>query len=171
MTATAPAPRIAAALKQAGIGIVSSLPDAWLGDLIALCEADPAFVHVKLSREDDGVGICMGAWMGGTKAALVCQSAGVLLSVNMLAAMTHHHQVPMLVLAAYRGAFDDGQYYQLYKGRTIVPVLEAIGIAHYVLDGPDDLSLVEPAARQCFLSRQPLVLLLRRRALVAAKGA
>ena len=123
--------------------------------------------HVKLSREDDGVGICMGAWLGGRKAALVCQSAGVLVSANMLAAVAWHHQVPMLVLAAYRGCFDDGQYYQLYKGRVIAPVLAALGLPHYVVDGPEDVRLVEQGARQAYLSRMPLVLLLRRRALTA----
>ena len=29
-------------LKRAGIDLVASLPDQWLGDLIKQCEADPA---------------------------------------------------------------------------------------------------------------------------------
>lgn len=164
----APAIQILAALKRAGIDIVASLPDQWLADLIQRCDADPDITHVKLAREDDGVGLCAGAYLGGRKAALICQNAGLLLSVNALAGMAWHHQIPFLVLAAHRGCFDDGYYYQMYKGRTTTPVLEAMGLPYYIIDGPEQFSLIEQGARQSFLSRLPLVLLLRRRALVGA---
>jgi sulfopyruvate decarboxylase subunit alpha len=164
----APASQILAALKRAGIDIVASLPDQWLAALIQSCDADPDITHVKLAREDDGVGICAGAFLGGRKAALICQNAGLLLSVNALAGMAWHHQIPFLVLAAHRGCFDDGYYYQMYKGRTTERVLEGMGLPYYVLDGPEQFSLIEQGAKQSFLSRLPLILLLRRRALVGA---
>ncbi|HVJ12345.1 MAG TPA: thiamine pyrophosphate-binding protein, partial [Burkholderiales bacterium] len=92
-------------LKRAGIDLVASLPDQWLGDLIQQCEADPAITHIRLAREDDGVGICAGAWLGGRKAALVCQNSGVLLAVNALGGIAFHHQIPLLVIAAHRGHY------------------------------------------------------------------
>jgi sulfopyruvate decarboxylase subunit alpha len=171
MSADAPGAEILAALKRAGISIVASLPDQWLGDLIQRCDSDPDITHVKLAREDDGVGICAGAFLGGRKAALICQNAGVLLSVNALGGMAFHHQIPFLILAAHRGCFDDGYYYQMYKGRTTVPVLQAMGLPHYIIDGPEQFGLIEQGAKQSFLSRLPLVLLLRRRALLASAGA
>ncbi|HKU47518.1 MAG TPA: thiamine pyrophosphate-binding protein, partial [Burkholderiales bacterium] len=103
-------------LKRAGINLVASLPDQWVGPLIKQCEADPAITHIRLAREDDGVGICAGAWLGGRKAALVCQSSGVLLAVNALGGIAFHHQIPFLILAAHRGHWDDNHYYQMYKG-------------------------------------------------------
>ena len=166
-TAQPPAALILERLKRAGIDLIASLPDQWLGDLIARFDADPAITHVKLAREDDGMGICAGAYLGGRKAALVCQNAGLLLSINALGGLAFHHQIPFLVLAAHRGCFDDGYYYQMYKGRMTVPVLEAMGIPYYIVDGPDQFALIEQGARQCILSRIPLVLLMRRRALVA----
>jgi sulfopyruvate decarboxylase TPP-binding subunit len=87
-------------------------------------------------------------------------------SANALAGVAFHHQIPLLALAAYRGDFDDNQYYQMYKGRVCEPVLEAMGLPHHVIDGPDGLARIEDAARQAFLNRLPVVLLLRRRALV-----
>jgi sulfopyruvate decarboxylase subunit alpha len=156
-------------LKRAGIDLIASLPDQWLGGLIQQCESDPAITHISLAREDDGVGICAGAYLGGRKAALICQNAGILLSVNALGGMAYHHQIPFLILAAHRGHFDDGQYYQMYKGRLCEPVLAAMGLPYYVVDGPDGLSLIADGAREAFLKRLPVVLLLRRRALVASK--
>jgi sulfopyruvate decarboxylase subunit alpha len=156
-------------LKKAGINLVASLPDQWLGGLIRQCEADPSITHVRLAREDDGVGICAGAWLGGRKAALVCQNSGVLLATNALGGIAFHHQIPLLVIAAHRGHFDDNQYYQMYKGRVCEPVLEALGLPHYVIDGPEQLSLIADGARLAYLNRLPVVLLLRRRALLEAK--
>lgn len=153
-------------LKKSGIDLVASLPDQWLGKLIAKCEADPAITHIRLAREDDGVGLCAGAWLGGRKAALICQNSGVLLAVNALGAMAYHHQIPLVIVAAHRGHFDDNQYYQMYKGRVCEPVLAAMGLPHWVIDGPERIPIIGDAVRQAYLSRLPVVLLLRRRALV-----
>lgn len=57
----------------------------------------------------------------------------------------------------------------MYKGRLTEPVLKAAGFPYYVIDGPEQLHLVEQGARQAFLSRLPLTLLLRRNALVARR--
>lgn len=162
-----PAPLIVAGLKRAGIGIVASLPDQWLNGLIQACETDPDIRHIKLAREDEGVGLCAGAYLGGVKAALVCQNSAVLLASNALGAFAYHHQIPFLVIAAHRGSFDDNQYYQMYKGRVTEPVLQGLGLPHHVIDGPEQFGLIEQSARQAFLIRMPLVLLLRKRALVA----
>jgi sulfopyruvate decarboxylase subunit alpha len=156
-------------LKRAGIDLVASLPDQWLGELIRQCEEDPAITHIKLAREDDGVGICAGAFLGGRKAALICQNAGVLLSVNALGGIAYHHQIPFVIVAAHRGHFDDNQYYQQYKGRLCEPVLEAMGLPHYVIEGPEQLSLIVDGAREAFLKRMPVVLLLRKQALAKSK--
>jgi sulfopyruvate decarboxylase subunit alpha len=161
-----PTPRIVAGLKRAGIDLVASLPDKWLSDLIDAVADDPAFTHVRVTREDDGVGICAGAYLGGRKAALVCQNAGLLLATNVLAGYAYHHQIPFLILAAYRGRQDDGYYYQMYKGRVTVPVLDAIGLSHHLVAGPADLDLIEEAAREADLARRPVVLLFTRRALL-----
>jgi len=161
-----PAHLIVSALKRAGIDIVASLPDKWLTELIEEITGDPAITHVRVTREDDGVGLCAGAYLGGRKAALVCQNAGLLLSANALAGYALHHQIPFLVLSAYRGNHDDAYYYQMYKGRVTRPVLQALGLPHHVVASPGDFYLIEEGAQQAYLTRMPVVLLLTRRALL-----
>ena len=70
---------------------------------------------------------------------------------------------------AHRGHHDDNQYYQMYKGRICEPVLEAMGLPHWVVDGPEGIGVIGDAARQAWLNRMPVVVLLRRRALVGPK--
>lgn len=156
---------IVAGLKRAGIDLVTALPDVWLCDLIAAVAADPAMTLIQVTREDEGVGICGGAFLGGRKAALVAQNAGVLLSANALAGLAMHHQIPFLMLVAQRGGPDDNQYYQVYKGRVTAPVLDAIGLPYRVVERSEDFHLIEEASQQSYLARMPVALLFTRRAL------
>ena len=158
--------RIVSALVAAKVEIATSLPDSWLAPLIARIDAEPKIRHVRVTREDDGVGICAGASLGGKRAVLVCQNAGVLLSANVLAGYAHHHQLPFLVLAVYRGSYEDRFHYQMYKGLVTEPVLEGLRIPYHVVDDVGDASIVGDAVREADLGRKPVVLLFRRAALL-----
>ena len=159
------AERIVRALVAAKVEVATSLPDSWLAPRIARIEAEPSIRHVRVTREDDGAGICAGASLGGKRAVLVCQNAGVLLAANALAGYAHHHQLPFLVLAVYRGSHEDSFYYQMYKGRVTEPVLRGLGIPHHIVDRIADASVVGDAVRESQLTRGPVVVLLRRSAL------
>ena len=161
---------IAAALKRAGIDLAASLPDSWLSPLINELEADPEFRHVRVTREDDGVGICAGAYLGGRKAALVCQNGGLLLSINALMAFGLHHQVPFLIVCAYRGSHDDSYYWQAFKGRVTEPVLQATGLPFHMVRSAEEFHLIEETAREAYLIRRPGVVLMSRRALLGPVG-
>lgn len=166
------ADRIVRALVASKVEIATSLPDSWLAPLIARIDAESAMRHVRVTREDDGVGICAGASLGGRRAVLVCQNAGVLLAANALAGYAHNHQLPFLVLAVYRGSYEDRFHYQMYKGLVSEPVLEGLRLPFHVVDAIGDGSVVEDAVREAELGRRPVVLLLRRAALLGdAKAA
>jgi sulfopyruvate decarboxylase subunit alpha len=158
---------VLAALKAAGIRLVATLPDSWLSDLIDAIAADPMMTLVRVTREEEAVGLCAGAWLGGRKAAVLAQNAGVLLSVNALAGLALHHQIPLLLLVAHRGGAEDNQFYQVYKGRVTVPVLQALGLPHHWVRTADDYRQIALAERQSQLTRTPVLLLFDRLALLA----
>jgi sulfopyruvate decarboxylase subunit alpha len=160
--ATAATTEIVNHLRAAGVTLAASLPDQWLGELIDAVDREPDIVHVRVAREDDGVGLCAGAALGGRRAVLISQNAGLLLSGNALAGYAHSHQLPFLILCAVRGGPDDAYFYQAYKGRVSVPFLDALQIPYHHLDSAADLGLIEDAYRQASLWRMPVVLLLSR---------
>ena len=160
------ADRITTALVAAGVEVAASLPDTWIAPLIARVEAEPKIRHVRVAREDDGVGICAGVSLGGKRAVLICQNAGVLLSANALAGFAHHHQLPFLVLAVYRGSHEDRFYYQMYKGLVTEPILRGLAIPFHVVERGDQLGIVGEAVGEAWLARRPVVVLLRRAALL-----
>jgi sulfopyruvate decarboxylase subunit alpha len=163
--AAARAELIAEHLHATGVTLVASLPDQWTGDLIRVLQDDARMVHIRVAREDDGVGLCAGAALGGRRAVLVCQNAGLLLSANALAGYAHSHQLPFLVLCAWRGGADDAYFYQAYKGRTTVQFLDALQLPYHFVERAEQLSLIEDGYRQAVVWRTPVVLLLGRRIL------
>lgn len=169
--AAANAERIVQALLGANVEVAASLPDSWLTALIERIDAEPKIRHVRVTREDDAVGICAGVALGGRRAVVVCQNAGVLLSANALAGYALHHELPVVVLAAYRGTEDDTFSYQTYKGAVTEPVLRGLGLRHDVIERADDLDRIPAAFGEAELTRRPVIVLLRREALQCAPQA
>jgi len=157
---------IVSALRNSGISVVATLPDAWLGDVIGEVSAEPSMKLIRVTREDEGLGICAGAWLGGQRGALIAQNAGLLLATNVLAGIAYHHQIPALMLIAMRGGPFDNQYYHAYKARVTEPVLKGVGIPYHHINSPDDFPVIGSAWQQASLFRMPVALLLHRGALI-----
>ena len=49
------------ALKACGVRLRSALPETWLVHLIRLADDDPDVTLVRLAKEEEGVGVSMGA--------------------------------------------------------------------------------------------------------------
>ena len=82
------AAEIVDSLKDAGVDFVATLTEANLHDLVMALGEDKAIHHVPVTREEEGIGICAGAYLGGKKPAMVMMNAGFLLSTNALAAVS-----------------------------------------------------------------------------------
>lgn len=160
--------QIVLALKRAGIDLACSLPDKWLSGLLGALDRDGSFTHVRVTREEEALAICGGAYLGGRLGVTICQTAGVLLSVNTLAAHVHQHHFPQLILCAHRGTAEDSFFFQVYKGQVIKGVLDAIGVECVEVLEEKDVPRVEQAARHTILKRAPVVVLLGKRVLVGA---
>jgi len=61
---------VADGMLEAGIDFVATLPDWNLARLIERIEKEPSWKHVRLCREEEGIGICAGAYLAGKKPAL-----------------------------------------------------------------------------------------------------
>ncbi len=66
-------------LRRAGIDFVASVPCVNLQELLGLVDLDPDIIHLPATREEEGVGICAGAWMGGRRPALLMQNMNLAL--------------------------------------------------------------------------------------------
>jgi sulfopyruvate decarboxylase subunit alpha len=159
MDAKQHAAQIVAGLKNAGIDFVATLPDEKMLEVIRAVETDARLKHVPLCREEEGIGICAGAYLAGKRTALIMQNAGFLNSCNALTTTSMQFQIPTLLLIYYAGDIGDRGFTTL--GSVTEPVLQALGIRFYVLRNIDD---VEPILRGAQVlaedSKKPVAVLL-----------
>ncbi len=154
-------------LKQQGISQVSIVPDAGHAALIRLCEADVGMKLVRLTTEEEGVAMAVGAWLGGEKSVLLMQSSGVGNCINMLS-MLSVCQVPLPMLITMRGDWAEFNPWQVPMGRATQGVLEQMGTLVSRADRAEDVApLAEGALRIAFNTLRPTALLIGQRLLGA----
>jgi sulfopyruvate decarboxylase subunit alpha len=124
-------------IKKTGIDLITSLPDINCLDLISALERDSAIEHVPLCREEEGVGICAGARLVGKKPAIIMQNAGLLNSCNAIVTTAIQLELSILLIVYYAGDIGDRGFARV--GTATVPVLEALGVRHYVLRNADEI--------------------------------
>jgi sulfopyruvate decarboxylase subunit alpha len=144
-TAQTSAAAIVAGLKKAGIDFVATLPDEKMLEVIRAVEKDPDLKHVPLCREEEGIGICAGAYLAGKKTAIIMQNAGFLNSCNALTTTSLQFQIPILMLIYYAGDLGDRGFTTL--GAVTEPVLQAMGFRTYVLRRRDEIDEILQGAQ------------------------
>ena len=151
-------------LKEAGIGLIATLPDINLAQLLREVEEDHDVIHVPLCREEEGIGICAGAYLVGKKCAAIMQNGGFFNSNNAIVTTLLQYQIPLLLLIYYAGDIGDRTFST--SGSMMEPVLLALGIRYYVMREPSDApELIKRAQILAEDSRRPVALLLTKEGL------
>jgi sulfopyruvate decarboxylase alpha subunit len=150
-----------------GVRQVSFVPDAGHAALIRLCDADPAIQTVRLTTEEEGVALAVGAWLGGAKSVLLMQSSGVGNCINMLS-MLSVCQVPLTMLVTMRGDWAEFNPWQVPMGRASQAAMEEMGVLVTRADREEDVvPLAEGALRISFNTLRPAAVLIGQRLLGA----
>ncbi len=150
---------ILAGIREAGITHVASLPDINLVDLIGLLERDAGLTHVALNREEEGIGIAAGVYLGGGLGAVLMQNAGLLNTCNALTTTAIQFEIPMVLLVWYAGHLGDTAFMRL--GEATEPVLAALGIRAFIpRDAAEARALLPRVATLSRMSARPVAILL-----------
>jgi sulfopyruvate decarboxylase subunit alpha len=151
-------------LRGAGVNLVATLPDINLADLLRAVEEEREFIHVPLCREEEGIGICAGAYLVGKKCAVIIQNGGFFNSNNAIVSTLLQYQIPLLLMIYYAGDVGDRTFGS--TGSMTEPVLRALGIRYYVMRDPEDApELIRRAQVLAEDSRRPVALLLTKESL------
>lgn len=155
-------------LKQAGVGIIVSVPDIVTSDgLLWPISTDPDFRLIRVCKEDEGVSICAALSYSNTRAVLLMQQTGLMDSLNAIRAiaMDYHQPVCMMVGLQGKAAIETVAESASYGVRIIPPILDAMALKHIGIDSRDDATKISPAIDNayrsgdalCFLVGQPPV--------------
>ncbi len=151
------------ALKRSGVKIVSALPETWLVHLIHMVDQDSEMTLVRLTREEEGIGISAGTHLAGLRSALLMQNHGFLAAINPIVSLAFLYKIPLLMLISYRGHMGERDPWQTQGGRVTEPILEALNIPYGHLTNPADVERqISEAQALAESSLSPVALLLSR---------
>ena len=154
--------RTVAGLKEAGINFVSYIPETRLSEILPLMKADESFTMVPVASEAEAVGIAAGASLGGKGAAVYMEGTGLFVSTYNLLTIGERYGVPMLLLIAYVGSFEDQRNSYLFShyGNKTKGILETLGIQYLIVDSAGKLEAqIKDAVRMMHALKLPVALL------------
>ena len=142
------------------IRLIAHVPDAALSALIRQMEADQAFDVVPLAREEEGVGVIAGGYLGGRRGALLMQGSGLGNSINALGGLPLAYQIPFLLFVSPRGRLGEFNPSQVPMGRAVEKILEALEIETVLLERlPEVGPLLDLAIHTCFSTSRPVAVI------------
>lgn len=150
-------------IKTAGIRFLTAMPETWLVYLLQLADNDPEMRLVEVAREEEAVGIAAGAYLAGTRNALLMQNHGFLGSVNGIVSLAMLYRIPLVMLIAHRGHWGEPYPWHTQGGIVTEPVLRALGLPfEYARDPLRVGTQIREAQTLAWSSLSPVALLLSR---------
>lgn len=142
---------------SAGIRLVASLPDTWIAELIQAFDRDSRFLHVPVNREESAIGLCSGAFFGGTGSLALMGASGFMTCVYALTKINYTYQIPLLLAITLRGALGDTAKYHASNGLYLLPLMNAISMPYMVIDAAAKIPLLAQAYRHSRIYSRPAV--------------
>ena len=153
------------ALKDADISFAAYLPDTLNYPLARLLEADAEMICVNCSREDEGVAMAMGAFLGGRWPVLLTEGSGLGLS-GLILARGIVQRTPLLILASHNSALGERHDYIAAARRVTEPLLTALNIPYVIaMSGEQVPLLIREAQLSVRGDRRPVAVLFPRHSL------
>ncbi len=151
--------RIVADMKAAGIGFVTSVPCKQLAGVIEVLDETPEIMHVPCNREDEGMGLCAGAYMGGRMPCIVMQNTALGVVVNALATLIQFYQIPLPMLISYRGEVGEKVACQVEMALHTKPILNELHIPTYHFHRPGDEAELPGILNHARMCSKPVAIL------------
>ncbi|MDO8724777.1 MAG: sulfopyruvate decarboxylase subunit beta [Candidatus Methanoperedens sp.] len=145
-------------LKKNRIDIAATLPCDRIKGLLPLIEKN--FQTIPLTREENGVGICAGLYLGGKRPVMVIQSTGIGNMINALGSLNLTYGIPLPVLASWRGVYKEVIEAQWQFGKRLPSILNAAGIEFATVETKDEMDKIDNAIKDSFENARPHVVLL-----------
>ena len=145
-------------LRQANANFFTTYPCAKIQRLLALVHEE--FLSVTVTKEEEGVGICAGASLVGSNPAMLIQSTGLGNMINALCSLTLTYQLPLLVLASWRGVYKETIPAQIRLGKALPGILQSLDCHFHTLKTPEEVSNIGTAAKKAFKENSLQVVLL-----------
>ena len=153
-----PEERVLEIMHDLGIDVVLTLPCDRIKALISMAESE--FFAIPLTREENGIGICAGAYLAGARPLMMIQSTGIGNMINAIASLNQVYDLPLPIIASWRGVYKEGIAAQVPFGKHLPGILEGAGIEYTIIEDAIDVDKVIDVIRDAFENERPHVALM-----------
>jgi sulfopyruvate decarboxylase alpha subunit len=141
----------------------TGVPDSTLGTALKVLESDLRYLYVPAVREDNAVGMAVGAYLGGKNPVVLMQNSGLGLCLNALTSLVSLYKIPLLLVIGWRGADEFDAPEHILMGSASPALLTAVGIPFWIPARDDVTSSLSVASLRSRSENSPVALLIRER--------
>ena len=141
------------------IEFVTTVPCKQLAGVIAEIEASPNIYHIPSNKEDEGMGLCAGAYMGGKRSAIIMQNTAIGVTINTLVTLIQYYNIPLPMLISYRGEMGEPVACQVEMAVHTKALLAQLRIPTYHFHQPSDAEDLNPILNHSFVAKKPVAIL------------
>lgn len=152
--------KIADALIRNKIEFVTTVPCKQLAGVIELVDTDKRFLHVPSNKEDEGMGLCAGAFMGGKRACIIMQNTALGVTINTLVTLIQYYNIPLPMLISYRGEVGERVACQAEMAVHTKALLAQLNIPTYHFHRPEDVAELDGILNHAFMAKKPVAILM-----------
>jgi len=149
-------------LQADGFGFFTGVPCSLLSGLFAVLENQSDVPYIPAVREDAGVGLCAGAYLGGKLPVLLMQNSGIGYCLNAFTSLNLIYKLPVLVIMSWRGYGGNDAPEHIVMGDINEKILETAGLPHAVLTADNERDVMRTALETIKGEELPFTLLIKK---------
>ncbi|MEL6437355.1 MAG: sulfopyruvate decarboxylase subunit alpha [Pseudomonadota bacterium] len=151
--------RITDDLVANDVSFVTTVPCKQLAGVIDEVDQREEIFHIPSNKEDEGMGLCAGAWMGGKRPCIIMQNTALGVTVNTLATLTQYYAMPLPMIISYRGELGERVACQVEMAVHTKAILDQLNIQTYHFHTPSDVGELDSILHHTFMSRKATAVL------------
>ena len=141
------------------VEFITTVPCKQLGGVIEAAEAHPDIYHIPSNKEDEGMGLCAGAFMGGKRSAIIMQNTAIGVTINTLVTLTQFYRMPLPMLISYRGELGEPVACQAEMAVHTKALLAQLHIPTYHFHRQSDVDEFDKILKYTFMCNKPVAIL------------
>jgi sulfopyruvate decarboxylase subunit alpha len=151
--------KIVADLVKNRVEFVTTVPCKQLAGVIDKIDNCKEIYHIPSNKEDEGMGLCAGAFMGGKRPAIIMQNTAIGVTINTLVTLIQYYRMPLPMLISYRGEVGEPVACQVEMAVHTKALLAQLNIPTYHFHHEDDVNELDGILNHTFMCNKPVAIL------------
>ncbi len=151
--------KILVILKKNGVNFFLSVPCKLLSNMISILEKDKEIFYSSVPREEEGMGICAGAFLGNKFPCILLQNTGLGNSVNAIVSLLKYYKIPTIFLVSYRGTPGETVAAQFQMGGLTKKILSIMDVPILHCSKIKDLDKIAGFVKESKKIKSPVAIL------------